>query len=188
MVTRSPPKSTLPAASSEMQFFSALVRCGSLSAAARELQVTTPAISKRLALLESRLGVSLLNRTTRRMGLTPEGETYLQNARRILGDIEALERELEGARERPQGLLRVNATLGFGRSHVAPLISSFVRAWPEVEVQLQLSVAPPPLSDDAFGFHQGHAPLCERVRREHRRWLLRHDAGASEDARRCRAQ
>ena len=150
MVTRSPPKSTPPAASSEMQFFSVLVRCGSLSAAARELQVTTPAISKRLALLEFRLGVSLLNRTTRRMGLTPEGETYLQNARRILGDIEALERELEGARERPQGLLRVNATLGFGRSHVAPLISSFVRAWPEVEVQLQLSVAPPPLSDDAF--------------------------------------
>ncbi len=142
--------STATAASSEMQFFNVLVRCASLSAAAREMQVTTPAVSKRLAQLESRLGVSLLNRTTRRMSLTHEGESYLQNARRILADIESLERELRGAQARPSGLLRINSTLGFGRSHVAPLISSFVRTWPEVEVQLQLSVNPPPLTEDAF--------------------------------------
>jgi DNA-binding transcriptional LysR family regulator len=133
-----------------MQFFSVLVRCGSLSAAARELRVTTPAISKRLALLESRMDVSLLNRTTRRISLTHEGETYLRNSRRILDEIEALELELKGAQAQPRGLLRVNATLGFGRGHVAPLISSFVRAWPQVEVQLQLSVNPPPLTEDAF--------------------------------------
>ncbi|MEO5672602.1 MAG: LysR family transcriptional regulator [Ramlibacter sp.] len=138
------------AASSEMHFFSVLVRCGSLSAAARELQVTTPAVSKRLAQIEARMGVSLLNRTTRRISLTQEGETYLRSARRILDDIEALELELKGAQAEPRGLLRVNATLGFGRSHVAPLISSFVRNWPQVEVQLQLSVNPPPLTEDAF--------------------------------------
>ncbi len=133
-----------------MQFFSVLMRCGSLSAAARELQVSPPAVSKRLAGLEARLGVTLLNRTTRRLALTPEGENYLANARRILGEIETLERELQGARSEASGLLRVNATLGFGRMHVAPLIASFSKRHPQVEVQLQLSVNPPPLAEDAF--------------------------------------
>jgi LysR family transcriptional regulator, transcriptional activator for dmlA len=139
-----------PAASQEMQFFSVLMRCGSLAAAARELQVSPPAVSKRLATLEARLGVTLLNRTTRRLALTHEGETYLAQARRILGEIEALERELHGARSEPTGLLRVNATLGFGRMHVAPAIAAFSRQHPKVEVQLQLSVNPPPLTEDAF--------------------------------------
>ncbi|MGV3492916.1 MAG: LysR family transcriptional regulator [Ramlibacter sp.] len=138
------------AASQEMQFFSILMRCGSLAAAARELQVSPPAVSKRLAALEARLGVTLLHRTTRRLALTSEGETYLAQARRILGEIEALERELQGTQAEPSGLLRVNATLGFGRTHVAPAIASFVRAHPRVEVQLQLSVNPPPLGEDAF--------------------------------------
>ena len=138
------------AASQEMQFFSVLMRCGSLSAAARELQVSPPAVSKRLAALETRLGVTLLNRTTRRLALTPEGETYLATARRILGEIEMLERELQGTRSEASGLLRVNATLGFGRMHVAPAIASFARAHPKVEIQLQLSVNPPPLTEDAF--------------------------------------
>jgi LysR family transcriptional activator of dmlA len=139
-----------PASSSEMQFFSDLVRCGSLSAAARELQVSTAAVSKRLAQLETRLGVALLHRTTRRIGVTAEGETYLQHGRRILAEIEAAEGELRGTRAEPKGLLRVNATLGFGRMHVAPLIASFSRKHPQVEIQLQLSVNPPPLADDAF--------------------------------------
>lgn len=136
--------------SSDMQFFHQLVRSGSLSAAARELQVSTPAVSKRLAQLEARLGVALLHRTTRRIAVTPEGETYLQHARRILAEIEAAEGELRGTRAEPRGLLRVNATLGFGRIHVAPLIASFARRHPQVEVQLQLSVNPPPLTEDAF--------------------------------------
>jgi LysR family transcriptional regulator, transcriptional activator for dmlA len=137
-------------ASQEMQFFSTLMRCGSLAAAARELQVSPPAVSKRLAGLEARLGVTLLNRTTRRLALTHEGETYLASARRILGEIDELERELQGARSEPAGLLRVNATLGFGRMHVAPAIASFARLHPKVDVQLQLSVNPPPLSEDSF--------------------------------------
>ena len=138
------------AASQEMQFFSVLMRCGSLAAAARELQVSPPAVSKRLAALEARLGVTLLHRTTRRLALTPEGETYLAQARRILGEIETLERELQGAHAEPTGLLRVNATLGFGRMHVAPAIASFSREHPKVDVQLQLSGNPPALTDDAF--------------------------------------
>jgi DNA-binding transcriptional LysR family regulator len=84
------------------------------------------------------------------MSVTPEGEIYLTRARRILAEMDELAQLLGGARATPKGLLRVNATLGFGRSHIAPVISQFVRCYPEVDVQLQLSVDPPPLSDDAF--------------------------------------
>jgi DNA-binding transcriptional LysR family regulator len=134
----------------DLGFFSILASAGSLSAAARELGVTTPAVSKRLAQMEARLGLALVIRTTRRMSLTPEGELYLEHARRILSEIEDMQELLGVSKAVPKGLLRVNATLGFGRSHVAPLISRFVRKYPQVEVQLQLSVNPPPLTDDAF--------------------------------------
>jgi LysR family transcriptional regulator, transcriptional activator for dmlA len=132
-----------------MAFFSVLARCGSLSNTARELNVSTPAISKRLAQMEARLGVQLLRRTTRRMGLTPEGELYLAQARRILADIDDMEQQISSAVAAPKGLLRVNATLGFGRSNIAPLISEFAKRYPDVQVQLQLTVNPPALSDDA---------------------------------------
>ncbi len=134
----------------DLGFFSALAGAGSLSAAARELGITTPAVSKHLALMESRVGVSLVNRTTRRMSLTPEGELVLEHARKILSEIDDMQQLLGVSKAMPQGLLRVNATLGFGRSHVAPLISRFVRKHPQVQVQLQLSVNPPALTDDAF--------------------------------------
>ena len=134
----------------DLGFFSALAAAGSLSAAGRELGVSTAAVSKRLAQMESRLGVSLVNRTTRRMSMTPEGDVYLESARRILNEIEGMEELLGVGKATPKGLLRVNATLGFGRSHVGPLISKFVRKYPQVEVQLQLSVNPPPLTDDSF--------------------------------------
>lgn len=137
-------------APSEMAFFSLLARYGSLSATARELGVSTAAVSKRLSQMEARLGVQLLSRTTRRASLTQEGEIYLAHARRILADIDDMEQQVSSAVAAPKGLLRVNATIGFGRSHVAPLVSRFVKAHPEVEVQLQLTVNPPPLTEDAF--------------------------------------
>jgi LysR family transcriptional activator of dmlA len=134
----------------DLGFFSTLASAGSLSAAARELGISTPAVSKHLALMEARVGAPLVIRTTRRMGLTPEGEVYLAHARRILGEIDGMQALIGASKAIPQGLLRVNATLGFGRSQVAPRISRFVRQYPGVEVQLQLSVNPPPLTDDAF--------------------------------------
>ena len=134
----------------DLGFFSTLAAAGSLSAAARELGISTPAVSKHLAAMEARVGLPLVNRSTRRMSLTPEGELVLEHARRILGEIDELQDQLGLSKATPQGLLRVNATLGFGRSHVAPLISRFVRQHPQVQVQLQLSVNPPPLTDDSF--------------------------------------
>jgi LysR family transcriptional activator of dmlA len=134
----------------ELGFFSTLAACGSLSAAGRELGISTAAVSKRLSQMEARAGVSLVTRSTRRMGLTPEGEVFVAHARRILAEIDDLNELLGQSRRAPQGLLRVNATLGFGRTHVAPIISRFARLHPEVDVQLQLSVNPPPPTDDAY--------------------------------------
>lgn len=152
---------------SDLGFFIALAHAGSLSAAAREQGISTAAVSRHLGLMESRLGIALVNRTTRRMGLTPEGEVYLDYARKIMADIEGLETHLLGATAAPQGLLRVNATLGFGRSHIAPLISQFTRLHPKVDVQLQLSVNPPPSGDDAFDicFRFGNPPDSRSIAR-----------------------
>jgi molybdate transport repressor ModE-like protein len=134
----------------ELGFFAAVATSGSLSAAARDLGITTAAVSKRLGQMETRIGMPLVTRTTRRMSLTPEGEVLLEHARRILGELDDLEQLLTSAKGRPSGLLRVNATLGFGRMHVAPVISEYSRMYPDVDVQLQLSADPPPLTEDAF--------------------------------------
>ncbi|MFS2008069.1 LysR substrate-binding domain-containing protein [Duganella sp. CT11-25] len=134
----------------ELGFIVSLSSAGSLSGAARELGITTSAVSKRLSIIEARVGVPLVNRTTRRMSLTPEGEVLLEHARRILGEIADLDQLLTTSKGMPKGQLRVNATLGFGRLHIAPAISKYVLRYPEVDVQLQLSVDPPALTDDQF--------------------------------------
>lgn len=137
-------------ADSELAFFCLLIKQGSLAATARELNLTPPAISRRLTQLEERLGVRLLNRTTRRISPTNEGEVYFQNAQRILGDIEEMERLVSSRRAAPKGLLRVNAPLGFGRSYIGPAISQFTKAYPDVEVQLHLTDRPVTPPDDAI--------------------------------------
>ncbi|GAB1577103.1 LysR family transcriptional regulator [Bordetella petrii] len=135
---------------SDLAFFSLLVKHGNLSAAARELGLTPPAVSTRLANLERRLGVRLLNRTTRRVSVTQEGELYLAEGGRILADLEALERNVASTRAQPRGLLRLNATFGFGRAHIVPAVSDFVRQYPDVEVQMRLTDRPVSLLDEGF--------------------------------------
>nr|WP_314547155.1 LysR family transcriptional regulator [uncultured Massilia sp.] len=137
-------------ATSDMQFFVLVARHGSLAAAARAVDLTPPAAAKRLAALESRLGVRLLNRTTRSLSLTSEGETYLQHATRILAEIREMEDAVSQGRATPRGLLRVNATLGFGRTAIAPLVSSFAQRYPEVEVQVEVTDRPIDLVDSGF--------------------------------------
>ncbi len=127
---------------SDLAFFSLVVKHGNLSATARELGLTPPAVSTRLAKLEQRLGVRLLNRTTRRVSVTQEGELYLAEGTRILADLQALERSVSSARAQPQGLLRLNATFGFGRAHIVPAVSDFCRQYPDVEVQMRLTDRP----------------------------------------------
>lgn len=135
---------------SELEFFVLVARHSSLSAAARALDLTPPAASKRLAQMEQRLGVQLLNRTTRSISLTSEGETYLRHATRILAEIREMEDAVSLGRSAPRGLLRVNATLGFGRTTIAPLISQFARRYPEVEVQVEVTDRPVDLVESGF--------------------------------------
>ena len=131
----------------DLAFFSTLVKCGSLSAAAREFNVTPSAVSKWLAQLEERLGVRLVARNTRRLALTQEGEIYLAEGRRILGEIDDLERAISTSQGAPIGLLKVQATLGFGRSFIAPAISRFALRYPNLEIQLILTDRPISLAD-----------------------------------------
>jgi LysR family transcriptional regulator, transcriptional activator for dmlA len=126
----------------DLAFFSTLIKSGSLTAAAREFDVTPSAVSKWLAQLEARLGVRLVARSTRRISLTNEGETYLAEGRRILAEIDDLERTIAKSGAMPVGLLRVNATLGFGRSFIAPAVSDFAAHYPELEIQLLLTSRP----------------------------------------------
>jgi DNA-binding transcriptional LysR family regulator len=135
---------------SDLRFFALLMKEGSLAAAAQQMGLTAPAVSRRLALLEKRLGVRLLHRTTRRMRPTPEGETYLLEGARVLAELDALERTVSGARSTPRGLLRIAATLGFGRLLLAPALSAFARRYPEVELQLHLTDHPVNLVEQGF--------------------------------------
>jgi len=151
----------------DIEFFLALATACSISKTAREQGITPAAVSRHLSLMETRLGIPLFNRTTRSMSLTPEGEVYLEHARKIIAGISEMEDQLLGATVAPQGLLRVNATLGFGRNHIAPLISEFVRKYPKVDIQLQLSVNPPPSGDDTYDvcFRFGNPPDSRSVAR-----------------------
>lgn len=132
---------------SELEFFTLIARHGSLAAAARELDLTPPAATKRLSQMESRLGVRLVNRTTRSISLTNEGETYLAYAQRILADLREMESVVASSGAEPRGLLRVNATLGFGRTTIAPLVSEFAKRYAQVEVQLEVTDRPVDLVD-----------------------------------------
>jgi LysR family transcriptional activator of dmlA len=137
-------------ASSELAFFVLLAKHANLSATARQLDLTPPAVTKRLAMLEQRLGVRLVNRTTRRLSLTSEGEIYLAHASRILAEINEMEDLVSSSRATPRGLLRVNAPLGFGRTTLAPLMSKYAKRHPEVEVQLELTDRPIDLVEQGF--------------------------------------
>lgn len=144
----------------DLNFFAVVARQPSLAAAAVELGVTPPSVSKRLAQLEQRLGVRLLNRTTRRLSLTAEGDRYLEEGGRILREIEGLERSLAASADVPRGLLRINATFGFGRRYLSPAVSEFRRHYPSVEIVLQLTDRPLDLTANAIdiGIRFGEPP------------------------------
>ncbi|WP_350029331.1 MULTISPECIES: LysR substrate-binding domain-containing protein [unclassified Caballeronia] len=134
----------------DFEFFILLAKLKSMSGAARALDLTPPAATKRLGIMEKRLGAQLVNRTTRSISLTPEGETYLRYATQIVEQVREMEEAITGARTDPQGLLRINATLGFGRTTIAPLVSEFAKRFPQVEVQFEVTDRPVDLIEGAF--------------------------------------
>ncbi|MFI0471806.1 LysR family transcriptional regulator [Halomonas sp. HMF6819] len=156
------------AAFDDLAFFQHLARAGSLTAAARTLGLSLSAVSKRLKQLEARLGVSLAARTTRRLTLTPEGERYLARGSLILEELAELEGTLNEAQGQTlNGALRINATFGFGRAHVAPLLSAFCHAHPGVKGWLELTNFPLSLADHGLdiGIRVGEPPDSRLIAR-----------------------
>ncbi|MGB0203714.1 MAG: LysR family transcriptional regulator [Neptuniibacter sp.] len=135
---------------SELNFFVLLVEMKSLAATAREMDLTPSAVTKRLTKLEDRLGVKLLNRTTRKISLTNEGEIYLEHAKRIVNDVAEVEAMITSSISSPKGLLRVNAPLGFGRNYISPIMSEFAALYPDIDLQLELTDRPISLAENAF--------------------------------------
>ena len=119
-------------------FVSAATR-GSLSSAARNEGVTPAIIGRRLDALETRLGVKLLLRTTRKLTITFEGQAFLEDCQKTLNDLANAEAAVSLGSVRASGQLRVSAPSGFGRRHVAPLVGDFMLSNPEVTVNLDLS-------------------------------------------------
>lgn len=119
-----------------MASFVRIVERGSLTAAAADLDVSLPAMVRTLATLERELGVTLLNRTTRRHHLTDEGRQYLERCRAILGQVRDAEAELHSRRSTPRGRLAVTASVLFGRRCVAPIVFEFLARHREVTADL----------------------------------------------------
>jgi len=124
-----------------------VVETGSFTAAARSLDTTTGAMSRAVSELEGHLRTRLLNRSTRRLALTPAGERYLQRCQQILVDIDKAEEEASGACERPVGTLRTFSFASMGQHYVLPAISKYRAQYPGVSVELTMSQCTP----DLFG-------------------------------------
>jgi len=123
---------------SEMEAFVTVVDAGGFTDAARRLGLSKSAVSKHVSALEARLGARLLNRTTRRVGPTEIGVAYYDRAARVLADAaeaDAMAASMQGA---PRGELRVSAPVSFGLTHLAPAVSAFLCAYPEVSARVAL--------------------------------------------------
>src|SRR5215213_7903730 len=129
----------MPDALQEITIFTRIVGTGSLSAAARDLGMSPALVSRNLASLEARLGVRLINRTTRSLHLTDEGATYYETCARLLAEIEEADEAVSAGRAEPQGPLKVALPASFGHRHIAPLIPQFARRYPSVQLALSLS-------------------------------------------------
>ncbi len=122
-----------------MRVFSRVAERGSFARAADELDLSRPAASAHVAALEKHLGARLLNRTTRRVSLTAEGTEFLARTRRILEELRDAEETLRGTRSKPQGKLRVDVPVAFGRYLLLPALAEFTRRYPLIELDLRLN-------------------------------------------------
>jgi DNA-binding transcriptional LysR family regulator len=126
----------------EMEVYATVIQRGGLSAAARELELTPSAVSKLIKRLENRLGVRLLNRTTRRLSTTEAGQQFYQRCLDILSAVEDAENTLSNYGQIAKGKLRINSTAGFARHQLLPILMEFQEEYPQLELELQLSGIP----------------------------------------------
>ena len=123
----------------EMQTFAAVVNAGSFVNAADALDMSKAAVSRHINELESRLGVRLLQRTTRRLSLTQEGEVFYARCEELLAQLDEAESEMSLRTAEPSGLLKINAPVSFGISHLSGLWAEFTARHPKVSLDIQLS-------------------------------------------------
>ena len=135
---------------SDLELVLAVRDHGSLAAAAVSLNLAAPAVTKRLAALEARLGQRLFQRTTRRVSPTAEGEAVCASAVPLLEGFKALEAQLQERHKEPTGRIRLAATFGFGRLWLGPALARFQARHPKVQVQLQLTEQLPDLAAGGF--------------------------------------
>ncbi len=126
----------MKATSEELMIFVAVVESGSFSRAAEQLSLANSAVSRAVKKLEMKLGVSLLNRTTRQLSLTEEGERYFRRVQQILQDIVAAENEIMETKQMPRGLLRIDAATPVILHYLTPLIKPFREKYPEITLSL----------------------------------------------------
>ncbi|MFD2645261.1 LysR family transcriptional regulator [Pseudomonas japonica] len=126
----------MKARSDELQVFVSVIECGSISAAAEQGGQTPSAISRTLSRLESKLGTTLINRTTRRMDLTEEGRFFFERAKAILQQMDELEDHLSRHQQTPSGRLRINAALPFMLHAIVPWVAEFRALYPQIQLEL----------------------------------------------------
>lgn len=150
-----------------MQAFVAVADLEGFAPAARKLGLSPSAVTRLIAALEERLGARLLQRTTRQVTLTDAGSRYLERARRILADVEEAEDAVEGERTHPEGRLVISAPVGFGRLHVSPVVTAYLKRYPDVGVDLRLTDRVVNLVEDGVdaAVRIGHLPDSTLVAR-----------------------
>ena len=124
---------------STLKLFVRVASLGAFGKAGREFGLSPTAATQRIQGLETELGVKLFNRTTRAVALTADGEVFLVHAKRIIESIEDARSDLSGGTKNIKGELRVAGSASFGRRYIAPYITEFLRAYPNVRVRLELS-------------------------------------------------
>jgi DNA-binding transcriptional LysR family regulator len=117
-----------------MNVFVAVAEAQGFASAARKLGMSPPAVTRAIASLEQRLGVKLLNRTTRHVRTTVAGDRYLEDARRVLAEADAADQSVSGINAEPRGNLAITAPVMFGRMYVAPVIVEYLELYPETEI------------------------------------------------------
>lgn len=122
-----------------MSVFAAVVEAESFTGAARQLRLSKGAVSQQLQKLEDRLGVRLLNRTTRRLSMTDEGRAFYEHCRRILDEAREAVDTLDTLDPSPRGVLRINAPMSFGILHLGPAVADFMHEYPDVEIDMSLN-------------------------------------------------
>lgn len=134
----------------DLRLFCTVVRNSSFVISATELGVSPAYVSKRIALLEEMMHVSLLYRTTRKVSLTNDGETIYRWSQRILEDAGLMVEAVSAAKSTPQGTLRISASSGFGRKYVAPVLSEVASLYPALQIQLELFSRPVDIIGEGF--------------------------------------